>query len=419
MKSVPITTHLLTTLTNRMQQKLRINGEAVAASQEGALAIELFLNDNYRFRRNVLNGKVELLTLPEGEGANWRPLTQEALNSIILKAEREQIMEKGSPGAQIKMYVQSEEVPQFNPVQAFLDSLPLWDGKNYVAGVFSRLPGISSEQHSFLAIWLRAVVAHWLQLDTLHGNECVPTLIGSQGCGKTTFVRRLLPPQLRQYYLDHLNLSNKFDKEMALTNNLLVNLDELEAIRPSQHAALKQTLSKSVVNGRPIFGRVQEDRPRFASFVATTNNPHPLTDPTGSRRYICLAIPDGQLIDNEGDIDYQQLYAQVLYELRELKAPYWFNNLEVQRIQQLNQNFMEEKDIAEILSACIRKPEEGESAKAMDCKQLLELVQKEYPLVENTRSTKIHIGLAMKEFGYELTKRGNRPYYKVVPLKVA
>ena len=419
MKSVPITTHLLTSLLNRMQQKLRINGEAVAASQEGALAIELFLNDNYRFRRNVLNGKVELLTLPEGEGANWRPLTQEALNSIILKAEREQIMEKGSPGAQIKMYVQSEEVPQFNPVQAFLDSLPLWDGKNYVAGVFSRLPGISSEQHSFLAIWLRAVVAHWLQLDTLHGNECVPTLIGSQGCGKTTFVRRLLPPQLRQYYLDHLNLSNKFDKEMALTNNLLVNLDELEAIRPSQHAALKQTLSKSVVNGRPIFGRVQEDRPRFASFVATTNNPHPLTDPTGSRRYICLAIPDGQLIDNEGDIDYQQLYAQVLYELRELKAPYWFNNLEVQRIQQLNQNFMEEKDIAEILSACIRKPEEGESAKAMDCKQLLELVQKEYPLVENTRSTKIHIGLAMKEFGYELTKRGNRPYYKVVPLKVA
>ena len=37
-------------------------------------------------------------------------------------------------------------------------------------------------------------------------------------------------------------------------------------------------------------------------------------------------------------------------------------------------------------------------------------------LVSNTRSTKIHIGLAMKECGYELTKRGNRPYYKVVPI---
>ena len=402
-----------------MSKSLTINGEAVAASQEGVLAIELFLNENYRFRRNVLNGKVECLTLPEAEDSIWRPLTQEALNSIILKAEREHIMEKGSPSGQIKMFVQSEEVPEFNPVAEFLENLPQWDGRNHVDSVFNRLPGISTEQHSFLAIWIRAVVAHWLQMDTLHGNECVPTLIGSQGCGKTTFVRRLLPPQLRQYYLDHLNLSNKFDKEMALTNNLLVNLDELEAIRPSQHAALKQTLSKSKVNGRPIFGRAQEDRPRFASFVATTNNPHPLTDPTGSRRYICLEIPEGQLIDNEGDINYEQLYAQVLHELREVKAPYWFNNIEVQRIQQLNQNFMEEKDIAEILNACIRKPEEGEMAQAMDCKQLLELVQKEYPLVANTRSTKIHIGMAMKESGYELTKRGNRPFYKVVPLRVA
>ena len=399
-----------------MSKKLMINGEAVAASQEGTLVVELFLNENYRFRRNLLNGKVEFMTLPESEGANWRPLTQEALNSILLKAEREHIVEKGSPSAHIKMYVQSEEVPEFNPVLEFLNNLPQWDGKNHVAKVFSRLPGISTEQHHFLAIWIRSMVAHWLQMDMLHGNECVPTLIGDQGCGKTTFVRRLLPPQLRQYYLDHLNLSNKFDKEMALTNNLLVNLDELDAIRPSQHAALKQTLSKSKVNGRPIFGRAQEDRLRFASFVATTNNPHPLTDPTGSRRYICLEIPEGQLIDNEGNIDYEQLYAQVLYELREVKAPYWFNNLEVKRIQQLNQNFMEEKDIAEILNVCVRKPEEGEVAQAMDCKQLLELVQKEYPLVQNTRSTKIHIGLAMKESGYESTKRGNRPFYKVIPI---
>lgn len=402
-----------------MRKPLKINGETIAVSQQVPLLIEVFLNDNYRFRRNVLNGKVEFKTLSESEDAQWRPLTLEALNSIILRAERENVLDQGSPSAQIKMYVQSEEVPVFNPVTEFLNDLPQWDGKNHVAQVFSRLPGLSTEQHSFLAIWIRSMVAHWLQMDTLHGNECVPTLIGPQGCGKTTFVRRLLPPQLRQYYLDHLNLSNKFDKEMALTNNLLVNLDELDAIRPSQHAALKQTLSKSKVNGRPIFGRIQEDRLRFASFVATTNNPHPLTDPTGSRRYICLTIPENQMIDNEGEIDYGQLYAQVLYELREIKAPYWFNNLEVQRIQQLNQNYMEEKDIAEILNACIRKPEEGEASQAMDCKQLLELVQKEYPLVANTRSTKIHIGLAMKEFGYELTKRGNRPYYKVVPLTKA
>ena len=123
---------------------------------------------------------------------------------------------------------------------------------------------------------------------------------------------------------------------------------------------MKQTLSKSKVNGRPIYGASQEDRARYASFTATTNNPHPLTDATGSRRYICLTIPEGQYIDNTGDINYDQLYAQVLHELREQKAPYWFNNDEVARIQQLNQDYMLKKDMTEMVEACFRKPSRDE-----------------------------------------------------------
>ena len=336
-----------------MTQNSSNNGCAMNAALETTLAVELFLNENYCFRRNVLNGKVEFTmksdkdVLPDEAGnrtsdssSDWRPLTQEAFNSIIRRAKKEKVCEKGSPKTEIMEFVHSEDVPVHNPIGDYLKLLPKWDGQNHIAQLFSRLPGITSEQQGYLATWFLSAVAHWLQMDTLHGNECVPTLIGAQGCGKTTFFHRLLPTELRQYYLDHLNLSNKFDKEMALTNNLLVNLDELDAIRPSQHAALKQTLSKSKVNGRPIYGCAQEDRPRFASFVATTNNPHPLTDPTGSRRYICLQVPEGQYIDNSGDIDYEQLYAQAIYELTVAKTPYWFSNDEVARIQQLNQNYL-------------------------------------------------------------------------------
>ena len=402
-----------------MNQKLSVNGEPIRPSTEGMLAVELFLNENYRFRRNILNGKVEFATIKaESLLSDFRPLTAEALNSIVLRAKRMEISES-NPKSDIMEYIHSEEVPVFNPVEEFLNGLPAWDGQNHVASLFCRLPGVSSEQLSFLSVWLRSAVAHWLQMDTLHGNECVPTLIGPQGCGKTTFLRRMLPQHLRQYYLDHLNLSNKFDKEMALTNNLLVNLDELEAIRPSQHAALKQTLSKSKVNGRPIYGCSQEDRPRFASFVATTNNPHPLTDATGSRRYICIQIPHGHYIDNVGEIDYEQLYAQVLYEVREQKAPYWFTNEEVARIQELNIGFTEKKDMADIVTTCFRKPEEGETAKAMNCKQMLQVIQTEYPSLVINQSAKVHLGLALRELGYEYTHRGNIPFYRAIPLKVA
>ncbi len=403
-----------------MGEKLKVNGEAMNASLEGMLAVEQFLGDRYLFRRNVLNGKVEFSKKPaEGQEPAFRVLTQQALNSIVLEAKREDICDGKNPKSDIQEYINSEEVVTFDPINDYLTHLPQWDGQNHVARLFSRIPGISSEQLAYLSIWLRSAVAHWMQIDELHGNECVPTLIGAQGCGKTTFLRRLLPKHLRQYYLDHLNLSNKFDKEMALTNNLLVNLDELEAIRPSQHANLKQTLSKSKVNGRPIYGASQEDRARYASFVATTNNPHPLTDATGSRRYICLTIPEGQFIDNTGDIDYDQLYAQLVYEVMEQGAPYYFNNDEVARIQEMNLEFMEQKDIAEMITVCFRKPNEGEQVKAISGTQMLTMMKKAYPSLIINQSTRIHLGFAMKELGFEHSKTGNVAFYKVVPLKVA
>ena len=420
-----------------MEKSVLMAVETPGASQQGTLAIELFLMENYRFRRNILNGKVEFVTLSKAAqtaGGNtvglsgslscgfdeasleYRTLTPAALNSIVIRAKREEVLEKGSPKSEIKDYVESEEVPEFNPIQVFLDGLPVWDGQNHIARVFSRIPGISSEQLNYLTIWLRSAVAHWMQMDMLHGNECVPTLIGQQGCGKTVFVRRLLPPHLREYFLGHLNLANKFDKEMALTNNLLVNLDELDAIRHSQQASLKQALSVNKVNSRPIFGRTQEDRPRFASFVATTNNRHPLQDSTGSRRYICIQIPDGQMIDNTGEIDYGQLYAQVVYELQELKAPYWFNNEEVARIQQLNQEFMDQKDLGEMFVACFRQPKEGEVVKKLNCDQIITIIQQDYPSLQNTIGNRVRLGKIINALGFNHKEHSHVAYYEAVPL---
>ena len=83
-------------------------GGAMSASLETTLAIELFLNDNYLFRHNVLNGKVEFSAKSADDEPDFRPLTQEALNSIIRRAKKEQVCEKGSPKTEIMEFVHSE-----------------------------------------------------------------------------------------------------------------------------------------------------------------------------------------------------------------------------------------------------------------------------------------------------------------------
>ena len=78
-----------------------INGEALGASQIGTLLVVEFLQSNYLFRRNVLNGKVEFLTrkMANKQPNAYRTLTQEALNSIVLCAKSENICESGmNPG---------------------------------------------------------------------------------------------------------------------------------------------------------------------------------------------------------------------------------------------------------------------------------------------------------------------------------
>lgn len=389
--------------------------------------VESFMEEHYAFRRNLLSGKTEMAvllseeetpndealsddekgetTLPDGN-LKWEVLTKEKVNSIVRTAKKMGVGGKKSPRQDIEEYIGSDAIPDFDPIKSYLRGLPKWDGKNYVAEFFGRIPGLTTEQLAWCAIWLRSAVAHWLQMDTLHGNEVVPVLIGQQGCGKSTFANRLLPKHLRQYFLDHINFANKFDTEMALTHNLYVNIDEFANMGPSQQGKLKQTLSKVKVNGRPIFGKSQADRPRYASFLATTNDEHPLCDPTGSRRFICIRIPAGAYIDNASPIDYAQLYAQVMYELKEQSVPYWFTNDMVARIQECNYPYFKTDDMEVMLKACFQAPQ-GDGGKWMLVSEIFDSLHRLYPMLISDHRTKIRIGQAMRFLGCD-TKRTNR-----------
>ena len=388
-------------------------------AQDSVYLIVCFLQEKYEFRRNVLRGKMEYRKKTENDKTEeWSVVTPEAMNSIVRKAKMEGICKK-SPRPDIEEYIYSDAVVDFDPIKHHLEHLPQWDGQDHVGALFDRIPGLTTEKRNWCCTWFRSSVAHWLGLDTEHGNESVPVLIGQQGCGKTTFAIRLLPPSLRCYYLDHINFGNKFDADMALTNNLLVNIDEFANMKGGQQGKLKQTLSRQKVNGRPIFGKSQEDRRRYASFIATTNDERPLNDPTGSRRYICLQVPKGMMIDNESPIDYGQLYAQALYEIREEHTPYWFSNEEVERMQQLNQPYLKDYKLDEMICTCYKLPEENEQSNWYLLDHVFDKLKSQFPTIEDNTSMRIKVGKTLKCMGCssEHTNKGIK--YQLIELEAA
>lgn len=374
--------------------------------------VEEFLHENYEFRNNVLSKQIEFREHSTSEDVAFRVLSRESQNSIVLHCRKELGDEVKGIKSLVDAIINSEQTQSYDPIAEYLNTLPQWDGVNRVEALANCIPNLTDKHRYWFAIWLRSAVAHWLHMDMLHGNECVPTFIGSQGCGKSTFCQRLLPPQFRGYYLDHINLSNKFDKEMAMTNNLIVNIDELDQIKASQQAELKHTLSKSKVNGRMIYGRVQTDRHRYASFVSTTNNLHPLTDPTGSRRHLCFLIPDGQLIDNDTPIEYEQLYSQLVYELREKGMRYWFTNAETLEIMEANSRFKKVVDLDEMITNSICQPENVDSVMPSNVAEVLCMIQKKYPEVESSCKNLIVLGKRLKALGFDnkRTKKGTIYY---------
>lgn len=379
-----------------------------AAGPAGCLPAEEYLWQNYRLRHNVLSGKVEYRNINEDD-SSFRDLGDRERSSIILRSRRDGYVGKEDIAQDIKLIVESADIPKFDPSVEYFNSLE-WDGKERLVDFWKRIPGITGEMINYNTMWMRGIVAQCLGLNADHGNECVCLLIGAQGCGKTTFFKKMLPEQLQPYYLNDFRLKNQFDKDMTLTNNILCNMDEFDKNNSRQQANIKQALSTVVVNTRPIYGHAQEVRHRKASFCGTSNCERPLNDPTGSRRFLCNKIPEGQFIDNITPIEYDQIYAQLVYEVKN-GFPYWFSNDEVERIQKINVSFNSNVNLEMIIDHCVRHLEDGESESYISTDDIINKVKESYPNVTEEMLVKSKIGKTMKQLGFVKKRTAKKELY--------
>lgn len=366
---------------------------------------EAYMNEHYVMRQNVLTGVPEYKI--RGVDYGFRPLDRKARNTMAIQALKAGV---DSWDRDINRYVDSDLIAQYNPLEDFLAQLPQWDGKDRVTALAQRVKTDNKYWAHDFRLWMRSVVAQWMGKDVQHGNAMVPVLIGPQGSGKTTFCRRLLPESLQMYYNDQLPMRNDSDIFIAMSSYALINIDEFDAMAKAQQPILKYLVSKHDVKMRAPYGKVVEQRQRYASFIATTNNVRPLVDTTGSRRFLCVYAHH---VNNTGTIAYKQIYAQLLHELRQGKR-YWLTDADNQRVMRQNLMFQQIKDYESMISATFQSSETtAPDVPYMSLSGVIVELSKRFPTLNLTNNMRSTIGKVLKNMGYRTKRLRTGTWYQV------
>ena len=316
----------------------------------------------------------------------------------------------------VRDMIMSDFARRIHPVRDYVRQLPAWDKVDRVALLAAHVhvdpvqdnQTADDAQELFLWAlhkWLVATMADWLSDDIC--NETILTLIGPQGVYKTTFFRYLLPPSLRPYYLE--NSSNSFsqkDDQIALVENCLVEIEEIDMFKDRDNAELKSLSTKVTLKIRRPYDKFVMAKHRLASLCATGNQERFLTDDTGNRRWLCFRVAN---IDNPRawDFDYEQLYAQLRDEYYDGFA-YWFDKSEEERMKQQNEYFRIVSDEEQLIRCRFRKPKPGEPFKRLNSATIAQMISYGRQPITSRR-----VSLVMKAIGFHSERNSKGCYYKL------
>ena len=340
-----------------------------------------YLKLHYAFRYNMLTERTECVRLnaekaDEAHHLTYAPVDSRTLNGIALSA-----IENGVEcwDRDIKRYVESDHVQAYHPFELYFRNLPAWDGKDRITELARRVSDKDVWVRAFHR-WMLAVTAQWTGSGNRgrRANSVAPLLVSTtQGLGKSTFCRMLLPKELRDYFTESFDLTNASSAENKLASYGLINLDEFDRLPASRMPQLKNLMQMEDLRVRRAYRRSAESLPRIASFIGTSNRRDLLTDLSGSRRFICVEVEHA--IDCTTSIDHAQLYAQLLHELNSGERC-WFSKAEEAEIQAANRPFYRITPAEELISSCFAFAEAGEQgARLMSAADIYAILKRKNP----------------------------------------
>ena len=293
------------------------------------------LESRYDFRYNTVMKYVEYL--PKDKGwYGYRPVEPRVQKRMTLEVQLADIRVSIKD---VRNFLESDYIKNYNPIEEYLfQCYDKWDGKDHIRALARTVPTANPHWADWFYTWFLGMVDQWRGYShRQYGNSVAPLLISKQGYNKSTFCRRLLPPELQWGYSDNLILSEKRQVYQAMAQFMVINLDEFNQISPQvQQGFLKNLIQLPTLKYKPPYGSHVMEFPRLASFIATSNMTDILTDPSGNRRFIGVELTGP--IDVSVRPNYQQLFAQALTALHNGEKSY-FDAEQVKLIMKNNCQF--------------------------------------------------------------------------------
>ena len=281
--------------------------KGMKGSKENIEKMMKYLNEKYDLRYNMVMKYTEYVP-KDKEWIGFQAVEPRVQKSLTLEVQLAGI---NVSIKDVRNFLESNFIKNYNPVEDFLFTCyDNWDGKDHIRALARTVPTNNPHWEDWFYTWFLAMVEQWHnRTGRQYGNSVAPLLISKQGYNKSTFCRRLIPPQLQWGYTDNLILSEKRQVLQAMSQCLLINLDEFNQISAKvQQGFLKNLIQLPNVKYKPPYGSHVQEFPRTASFIATSNMDDILTDPSGNRRFIGIELTGP--IDVSVRPNYQQLFAQ-------------------------------------------------------------------------------------------------------------
>ena len=335
----------LTPSTGNNQQMIADSGTAEAKNdnkkedknsvRSNIVSMMQLLESRYDFRYNTVMKYVEYL--PKDKGwYGYRPVEPRVQKRMTLEVQLADIRVSIKD---VRNFLESDYIKNYNPIEEYLfQCYDKWDGKDHIRALARTVPTANPHWADWFYTWFLGMVDQWCGYShRQYGNSVAPLLISKQGYNKSTFCRRLLPPELQWGYSDNLILSEKRQVYQAMAQFMVINLDEFNQISPQvQQGFLKNLIQLPTLKYKPPYGSHVMEFPRLASFIATSNMKDILTDPSGNRRFIGVELTGP--IDVSVRPNYQQLFAQALTALHNSEKSY-FDAEQVKLIMKNNCQF--------------------------------------------------------------------------------